>query len=73
MKKIMLSKKERRYLELPRLFNENYTYVVKHRIKGKIKELQKDLDLIIDSKENFYKDWLKGIFENFIARLPEDL
>lgn len=69
----MLSKKERRYLEYPYIFNENYRYVLKHCIKGKILELQKDLDLIVDSKENFYKDWLKGIFENFIARLPEDL
>lgn len=69
----MLSKKERKYLEYPYIFNKDYRYVVKHRIRNKIRELQKDLDLIVDSKENFYKDWLKGIFENFIARLPEDL
>ena len=69
----MLSKKEKKYLELPYIINKDYRYVLKHRITSKIRELQKDLDLIVDSKENFYKDWLKSIFENFIARLPEDL
>ena len=64
----MLSKKERKYLELPYIFNKDYRYVLKHRISVKIRELQKDLDLIVESKE-YYRDWLKSIFENFIKRL----
>ena len=68
----MLSKSERKYLKLPYTFKKNYRYVLHYRISNKIIKLQKDLDLIVDSKEFFYKDWLKSIFENFIKRLPEE-
>jgi len=64
----MLSKSEIKFLK-GRMFTEDYKYVLKHRITKKIKDLQKDLDLIIDSKEDFYKDWLKGMFEEYLTRL----
>ena len=67
----MLSKQERKYLKLPVLFNKNYSYYLKHQITQKILELEKDLDIIIESK-TFHKEWLKTIFERYLARVDWD-
>ena len=63
----MLSKKEKLYLK-GLIFPKDYKYVLKHRIGNKLLEFEKELDLFIESKE-YFKDWLKTIFENFIKRL----
>lgn len=65
----MLSKNEKKYLQ-GRLFSKNYQYVLKHRIGEKILELERELDLFIESKE-YFKEWLENIFTNFMKRLKK--
>ena len=64
----MLSNSEKKYLRHPILINDNYKYVLNHRISNKIRELEKDLDLILKAN-TFHKEWLKGIFKNYLARV----
>ena len=68
----MLSKQEKKYLEMPGLFNKNYRYKMKHQITKKILELEKDLDSVLKSK-TVHKDLLKGIFENYLVRVEWDV
>lgn len=63
----MLSKSEKKYLS-GRMFSKEYKYVLKHRVGEKLLELSNDLDLILESKE-YFKDFLKTLFENFLVRL----
>ena len=67
----MLSKSEKKYLRFPKLIPANYKYVLKHRITNKIYDLQSDLDLFLKAN-TFHKDWLKSIFENYLARIDWD-
>ena len=62
----MLSKKEKLYLK-GRIYSKDYKYVLKHRIGDKLLEFERELDLFLDSKE-YFKEWLKAVFENFIKR-----
>lgn len=66
----MFSKNERKYLK-GMLFSKDYKYVLKHRISKKLLEFEKELDLILESKE-YFKDWLKDVFTNFIKRVDWD-
>ena len=65
----MFSKNEKKYLQ-GRMFSQDHKYVLKHRIGKKLLEFEKELDLIIDSKE-YFKDWLKNVLGNFIERLEK--
>lgn len=42
----MLSKIELEFLRNPEHFNSDYSYVIKHRLKGKIRSLQGELALL---------------------------
>ena len=68
----MLSKSEKKYLLRPGQFNQNYQYVLKHRIEKKIKALLNDLEWFINS-DNYLKDYLKDIFKNFNMRVEKGL
>jgi hypothetical protein len=42
----MLSKIELEFLKSPEHFSSDYSYVIKHRLKGKIRSLQEELALL---------------------------
>jgi hypothetical protein len=42
----LLSKIELEFLKNPEHFSSDYSYVIKHRLKGKIRSLQEDLTLL---------------------------
>ena len=42
----MLSQKEIEYLRSPESFNSDYSYVLKHKIKSKVKALNNELQLL---------------------------
>ncbi len=42
----MLSAVERDYLKSPENFNTDYSYVIRHRLKGKVRELQTEIELL---------------------------
>ncbi len=66
----MFSKNERKYLE-GRIYSKDYKYVLKHRIGKKLLDFESELDLVLESKE-YFKDWLKEVFTNFIMRLRSE-
>ena len=42
----LLSQKEIEYLRSPQSFSSNYSYVLKHKIKNKVKALNDELELL---------------------------
>ena len=42
----MLSQKEIEYLRCPKNFSVDYSYVLKHKIKSKVKALNSELELL---------------------------
>ncbi len=55
----MLSRAEVNYLKYNYLYNKNYEYVLKYRINEKIREVGKEIDLIIETKRTDIKNALE--------------
>lgn len=60
----MLSRAEVKYLKYSNFYNKNYEYLLKHRITEKIRELGKEIDLIIESNRTNIKNTLEVYIYN---------